>query len=102
MIASLYDGTVDLKDLYMSTTLKGNYASDSCPTSVFTTVSATRGRRYAPGTKIDYLVVESDEKLQGHKWRDVVYFDEHEDSIDRKFYEERLIKSLKGIMSVLE
>lgn len=102
MIASLHAGAVDVKDLYMSTTLKGNYASDSCPTSVFTTVSATRGRRYAPGTKIDYLVVESAEKLQGHKWRDVVYFDEREDSIDRKFYEERLVKSLKGVMSVLE
>ena len=102
MIESLHDGKIILKDLYMSTTLKGNYTSDTCPTAVFTNASAANGRRYAPGTKIDYLVVESDEKLQGHKWKDVVYFNEHEDMIDLIFYEERLTKSLKGIMNVLD
>lgn len=102
MIASLRNGTIDLGNLYMSTTLKGNYASDTCPTAVFMVASATNGRRYAPGTKIDYLVVESEERLQGYKWRDVVYFDECNESIDRKFYEDRLNKSLKGILSILE
>lgn len=95
-IEELANDQVDLKYLVMTTTLKGSYVSESYPASRF---MKTCGRTYTPGTKLEYVVVDTDDKLQGDKWRDISY--PFHENIDVDFYEERLRKSVESILKVL-
>jgi DNA polymerase elongation subunit (family B) len=91
---------VDVGDLRMSTTLRADYATESSPGAAFKIASEEKGRKYLAGSKIEYVVVASGDRLQGRRWRDVEYYDGRE-PIDFDFYETRLRKSLSGVISVL-
>jgi DNA polymerase elongation subunit (family B) len=99
-VVKLKSGGYPISEFQMSTTLKGNYASASHPAAVFKACSELLGRSYVPGAKIEYVVVDTDEALQGYRWRDIEYYDKSE-CIDYEFYETRLRKSLSGIMSAV-
>jgi DNA polymerase elongation subunit (family B) len=92
----LLNRQVDITTLIQTTTINENYKNESYPTKVFLDHCK---KVYPPGTKLEYIVSDSEEDLLGKKWIDIEYY--NSERYDPEYYCKSLDNSLKAIIELL-
>jgi DNA polymerase elongation subunit (family B) len=88
MAEQLFYDQIDITDLSVNKSLGSNYKSDTASMKVFGDYLKEQGRQQEVGSRLDYVIVESNEKTQGRRMRllEMYVEDDRGESLDKAYY----------------